>query len=67
METNLLADELASSILDIIDAETKPLKKKAHKLGIVYFDVRKKQDDLEAKRLIAATDKSYFEDMGKEF
>ena len=67
METNLLADELANSIMNIIDAETHPLKRKPHKLGIVYFDVRKKQDDLEAKRLMAATDKSYFEEMGKEF
>jgi hypothetical protein len=65
METNLLADELASSIMTIIDAETHPLKKKAHKLGIVYFDVRKKQDNLEAKRLMAATENSYYEDMFK--
>jgi len=67
MVTNLLSDELANSIINIIEAETHPLKRKPHKLGIVYSDVREKKDDLEAIRLMLATDKSYFEDMGKEF
>lgn len=67
METNLLADELANSIMNIIDAETHPLKRKPHKNGIACSEVRKKLDDYEAEKLMAATDKSYFEEMGKEF
>ena len=65
METNLMDDKLAGSIMNIIDAETKPLKNKAHKLGRVYLDVREKLDRLENTRLSTATDKSYFEDMFK--
>ena len=47
METNLLADELANSIMNIIDAETHPLKRKPHKNGIACSEVRKKLDDYE--------------------
>ena len=65
METNLLADELANSIMNIIDAETHPLKRKPHKSGIACSEVRKKLDDCEAEKLMAANDKSYYEDMFK--
>mgnify|MGYP001595345891 CR=1 FL=1 len=65
METNLLVDELANSIMNIIEAETHPLKRKPHKNGIACSEVRKKLDNCEAEKLRAATDKSYLEDIFK--
>tara|TARA_R110002012_G_scaffold198074_2_gene366777 strand:- start:20 stop:223 length:204 start_codon:yes stop_codon:yes gene_type:complete len=67
MVNNLLSDELANSIMNIIEAETHPLKRKPHKNGVACSEVRKKLDDYEAKKLMLANDKSYLEDIGKEF
>jgi hypothetical protein len=65
MVTNLMSDELISSVMNIIDAETHPLKKKPNNNSINCNKVRIKQDDLEASRLTAATEDSYYEDMFK--
>jgi hypothetical protein len=65
MVTNLMSDELISSVMNIIDAETHPLKKKPDRNSKCGKEVRKKQDDLEASRLMRATENSYYEDMFK--
>lgn len=65
MVTNLMSDELISSVMNIIDAETIPLKRKPNKNSQCGKEVRTKQDDLEASRLMRANENSYFEDMFK--
>ena len=65
MVTNLMSDELISSVMNIIDAETIPLKRKPNTNSINCNKVRIKQDDLEANRLMRANEDSYYEDMFK--
>jgi len=67
MVTNLLSDELSNSIMNIIEAETHPLKRTPDKNGVACSKVRKKLDEYEVEKLMLANDKSYFEDMAKEF
>ncbi|QDP67521.1 MAG: hypothetical protein Unbinned5350contig1004_28 [Prokaryotic dsDNA virus sp.] len=68
MVTNLMSgDELINSVMNILDAETIPLKKQPDRNSKCGKEVREKQDDLEASRLMAATENSYYEDLFKSF
>lgn len=59
--------ELLSKCIDIIEAETKPLKRKPGDKAMACREVRIKRDNLEAAKLSVACAVSELMDIGKEF
>ena len=59
--------ELLSKCIDIIEAETKPLKRKPGDRAMACRKVRIKRDRMESARLSLACDTSELMDIGKEF
>lgn len=57
--------ELLKMCCDVIDAETKKLKRKPNKNAELTMDIDKKRDSLCINRLANQTNKSYLEDMFK--
>ena len=57
--------ELLKMCCDVIDAETKKLKRKPNKNAELTMDIDKKRDSLDIDKLCNADDTSYLEDMFK--